>query len=46
MVKAVLVGCGAMSQAWLEAARDTGVDMVGLVDIDADRARAGAGIRP
>jgi predicted dehydrogenase len=28
-----------MSRAWLEAARETGVDMVGLVDIDADRAR-------
>ena len=39
MVKAVLAGCGAMSRAWLEAARDTGVDMAGLVDIDADRAR-------
>jgi predicted dehydrogenase len=28
-----------MSRAWLEAARDTGVEMVGLVDIDLDRAR-------
>jgi predicted dehydrogenase len=39
LVKAVLVGCGAMSRAWLEAARDTGVEVAGLVDIDADRAR-------
>ena len=39
MVRAVLVGCGAMSQAWLEAARATGVEMVGLVDIDLARAR-------
>ena len=34
MVRAVLVGCGAMSEAWLGPARETGVEMVGLVDID------------
>lgn len=39
MVRAVLVGCGAMSRAWLEAARDTGTDIVGLVDIDPAQAR-------
>ena len=39
MVKAVLVGCGAMSEAWLGPARETGVELVGLVDIDPDRAR-------
>ena len=42
MVRAVLVGCGAMSQAWLEAARATGVEIVGLVDIDVERARGRA----
>ena len=45
MVQAVLVGCGAMSKAWLEAARQTdGVTIAGLVDLDAD-ARRGAGAR-
>ncbi len=39
MVRAVLVGCGAMSRAWLEAARDAGVTIAGLVDIDAERGR-------
>ena len=39
MVKAVLVGCGAMSEAWLGPARETGVELAGLVDIDPDRAR-------
>jgi hypothetical protein len=39
MVKAVLVGCGAMSEAWLGPARETGVELSGLVDIDPDRAR-------
>jgi predicted dehydrogenase len=40
VVEAVLVGCGAMSKAWLEAARQTnGIAITGLVDIDADRAR-------
>ena len=43
MMNVVLVGCGAMSKAWLEAASQTaGIDIVGLVDLDADRAR-GAG---
>ena len=48
MVDAVLVGCGAMSKAWLEAARRIdGLSIVGLVDID-HRARplARRGIRP
>lgn len=40
---AVLVGCGAMSKAWLDAARQiAGLIIVGLVDLDADRARARA----
>ena len=35
MVQAVLVGCGAMSKVWLDAARQTeGVAIVGLVDVD------------
>jgi predicted dehydrogenase len=39
----VLVGCGAMSKVWLDAARQTArVNIVGLVDLDADRARARA----
>ena len=39
----VLVGCGAMSKAWLEAARQIdGIAIVGLVDLDADRAQARA----
>ena len=43
MLKAVLVGCGAMSRAWLEAARQLDdVSIVGLVDIDVDRARSRA----
>jgi predicted dehydrogenase len=39
MVRAVLVGCGAMSAAWLAAARETGVEMAGLVDVDPAHAR-------
>ncbi|TGQ42676.1 Gfo/Idh/MocA family oxidoreductase [Mesorhizobium sp. M00.F.Ca.ET.216.01.1.1] len=43
MMDAVLVGCGAMSKAWLDAARQiAGLIIVGLVDLDADRARARA----
>ncbi len=43
MVDAVLVGCGAMSKAWLEAARRVdGLYIVGLVDLDLDRARSRA----
>ena len=42
-LRAVLVGCGAMSRAWLEAARRIdGLEIVGLVDLDIDRARARA----
>ncbi|MEP6566314.1 MAG: Gfo/Idh/MocA family oxidoreductase [Mesorhizobium sp.] len=43
MINAVLVGCGAMSKAWLDAARQVaGLAIVGLVDLDADRAQARA----
>lgn len=43
MVDAVLVGCGAMSRAWLEAAgRVDRLSIVGLVDLDLDRARSRA----
>ncbi len=39
----VLVGCGAMSRQWLDAARQIdGLDIVGLVDLDAERAKARA----
>jgi predicted dehydrogenase len=42
-MRAVLVGCGAMSKAWLEAARQTdGVSIAGLVDLDVQRAKARA----
>jgi predicted dehydrogenase len=44
MVNAVLVGCGAMSKTWLEAAAETaGLTITGLVDIDERRASARAG---
>ena len=34
-LRAVLVGCGGMSRAWLSAAAErSDVDIVGLVDID------------
>jgi predicted dehydrogenase len=40
MMKVVLVGCGAMSKAWLDAAREVPeIAIVGLVDLDAGRAR-------
>ncbi|MDX8459528.1 Gfo/Idh/MocA family protein [Mesorhizobium humile] len=43
MMKVVLVGCGAMSRQWLDAARQIdGLAIVGLVDLDADRAQARA----
>ncbi|WP_027034908.1 Gfo/Idh/MocA family protein [Mesorhizobium ciceri] len=43
MIDVVLVGCGAMSKAWLDAIRQIhGLTLVGLVDLDADRARARA----
>jgi predicted dehydrogenase len=43
VVQAVLVGCGAMSKAWLEAARQINdVTITGLVDLDVDRAHARA----
>ena len=43
MLRAVLVGCGAMSRAWLDAARQVDdLSIVGLVDIDIERARARA----
>jgi predicted dehydrogenase len=42
-VRAVLVGCGAMSKAWLDAARQIdGLEIAGLVDIDASRAEGRA----
>ena len=41
MMNAVLVGCGAMSKAWLDAARQIdGLAIVGLVDLYAERAKA------
>jgi predicted dehydrogenase len=43
MVKAVLVGCGAMSKTWLEATTEVdGLTIVGLVDLDEKRAAARA----
>ena len=47
-MRAVLVGCGAMSKAWLEAARQIdGVSIAGLVDLDVSRARSSReGVRP
>jgi predicted dehydrogenase len=42
-MRAVLVGCGAMSKAWLEALRQVeDVSVAGLVDLDASRADARA----
>lgn len=43
MMNVVLVGCGAMSKTWLDAAREVPeIAVVGLVDLDADRAKARA----
>ncbi|HEX7107645.1 MAG TPA: Gfo/Idh/MocA family oxidoreductase [Aestuariivirga sp.] len=43
MPTAVLAGCGAMSKAWLEAvAKIDQVEIVGLVDVDIERARGRA----
>jgi predicted dehydrogenase len=43
MQRAVLIGCGAMSRAWLEAAKTIeGLEIVGLADINPDAARARA----
>lgn len=40
-MKVVLVGCGAMSKRWLDAASQIdGLAVVGLVDLDAERAKA------
>jgi len=42
-MKIVLAGCGAMSRHWLDAARQIdGLTIVGLVDLDAERAQARA----
>ena len=39
-LKAALVGCGAMSRAWLQAAaKIPDLRIVGLADLDAGRAR-------
>lgn len=43
MPRVVLVGCGAMSKTWLEAARAVDkLSIVGLVDVDLSRAQARA----
>ena len=43
MMKVVLVGCGAMSKHWLDAARQIDqLAIVGLVDLDAERAQTRA----
>lgn len=40
-LKAVLVGCGAMSQTWLDAvAQIDGLEIIGLADLDPARVRA------
>ena len=41
MLRAVLVGCGMMSHGWLKAAATIeGLEIVGLVDLDIERAQA------
>lgn len=43
MFNVVLVGCGAMSKHWLDAVKQIdGLAIVGLVDLDAERAKARA----
>ncbi|PBB16222.1 Gfo/Idh/MocA family oxidoreductase [Mesorhizobium sp. WSM4313] len=43
MMRVVLAGCGAMSKHWLDAAKQIdGLAIVGLVDLDAERAQARA----
>ncbi len=43
MQRAALIGCGAMSRAWFEAAKTIdGLEIVGVADIDAERAAARA----
>jgi len=43
MQRAALIGCGAMSRAWFEAAKTIdGLEIVGVADIDTDRAAARA----
>ncbi|WP_284315485.1 Gfo/Idh/MocA family protein [Labrys miyagiensis] len=42
-LRAVLIGCGAMSRAWLQAAAGIeGLDIVGLADLDQERAKGRA----
>ena len=42
-LKAALVGCGAMSRAWLQAAaKIPDLRIVGLADLDAERAKGRA----
>ncbi len=42
-LRAALVGCGAMSRAWLQAAtRIPDLRIVGLADLDVERANARA----
>lgn len=48
MLRAVLVGCGAMADGWLRALKETpelaaGVQLVGLVDLNIETAKALAG---
>ncbi|HWJ75075.1 MAG TPA: Gfo/Idh/MocA family oxidoreductase [Kaistia sp.] len=43
MQRAALIGCGAMSRAWFEAAKTIdGLEIVGVADIDAERAASRA----
>jgi predicted dehydrogenase len=40
--KALMVGCGKMSGEWLRSAKELGVQIVGLVDVNSDAAQAKA----